>query len=166
MLSLDSERWRDLRHAYGAAEDIPELLKQLELHPDDGDDAEPWFSLWSALAHQGDVFQASFAAVPHVVAALGRAPASAPPVFFHFPAWVEICRLKRGDVVEPDLANAYFEALTKLPNLAVAALASARCDTYILQCSLSAIASAKGQAALGEALLELTPAVAEAFLEW
>ena len=82
MLSLDSERWRDLRHAYGAAEDIPELLKQLESHPDDGDDAEPWFSLWSALAHQGDVFQASFAAIPHVVAALSRAPASAPPVFF------------------------------------------------------------------------------------
>jgi hypothetical protein len=29
MLSLDSPRWSELEHAYGAASDIPSLLRQL-----------------------------------------------------------------------------------------------------------------------------------------
>jgi len=166
MLSLDSKLWCDLGHAYGSADDIPELLQEIGSLPDDADDAEPWFTLWSALAHQGDVFQASFAAVPHVVATLTSAPATAPQVFVHFPAWVEICRLKAGTVVEPTLAAAYSDALGKLPGLAAIAISRPNCDSYLLQCSLAAIAASKGEAALGEALLELTPAVSEAFLEW
>jgi hypothetical protein len=56
--------------------------------------AEPWFSLWSSLAHQGDVYSASFAAVPHVVHALSTAPERADASFFQFPTWVEIYRQK------------------------------------------------------------------------
>jgi hypothetical protein len=58
------------------------------------DDADPWEAIWSALAHQGDVYSASFAAVPHVVAALEQDPAQAGSSYFQFPAWVEICRVK------------------------------------------------------------------------
>ncbi|HEX3912895.1 MAG TPA: hypothetical protein VHW71_05265 [Steroidobacteraceae bacterium] len=71
MLPLDSPQWAELSHAYGAAGDIPQLLKQLTNFRRATVDKEPWFSLWSALAHQGDVYSASFAAVPHVVAAIG-----------------------------------------------------------------------------------------------
>jgi hypothetical protein len=65
-LSLDDTRgWADLKHAYGSAGDIPHLMQQLlALSASSGRD-EPWFSPWSALAHQGDVYSASFAAVPH-----------------------------------------------------------------------------------------------------
>src|SRR5262245_3613228 len=56
MLDLDDARWRTLRHAYGMAEDIPERLRQLEEFPAEGDAREPWHALWSALAHQGDVY--------------------------------------------------------------------------------------------------------------
>jgi hypothetical protein len=58
MLSLDSPRWADLTHAYGVASDIPELLRQLHSLPDSSGESEPWFNLWSALAHQGDVYPA------------------------------------------------------------------------------------------------------------
>src|SRR5262245_2777864 len=68
MIPLDSPEWRRLQHAYGPASDIPDLLRQLAANPcakKSGD--EPWHSLWSALCHQGDVYTASYAAVPHIV---------------------------------------------------------------------------------------------------
>jgi hypothetical protein len=86
-------------------------------------------------------------------------------VFLHFPAWVEICRLKTGTVVEPVLVTGYIKAMGKLPGLAVAAVSRPRCDSYVLQCALAAIAASKGDATLAESLLELTPAVSAAFLE-
>src|SRR5262245_50914440 len=107
MLDLDSDRWAELSHAYGDAADIPELLAQLKSLPKSDGESEPWFSLWSALAHQGDVYPASFAAVPHVIAALSTSPATAPPDFFHFPAWVEISRCQQDTKIPDDLSAAY-----------------------------------------------------------
>jgi hypothetical protein len=92
MLELSSPRWGELRDAYGSAAKIPELLRQLSALPSDKGNSEPWFSLWSALAHQGDVYSASFAAVPHVIEAIASSPERVTDVYFHFPAWVEICR--------------------------------------------------------------------------
>jgi hypothetical protein len=96
MLALDSPRWSELEHAYGPAVDIPDLLRALDDLPRSDGESEPWFSLWSALAHQGDVYSASFAAVPHVVRVLSTAPDRADGVYFDFPAWIEICRQRRG----------------------------------------------------------------------
>ena len=165
MLSLDSARWSELKHAYGAASDIPELLRRLDTLPAAGGKDEPWFSLWSALAHQGDVYSASFAAVPHVVQALASAPSAADPTYFQFPAWVEICRSKSNVAVPEDLAPAYCDALSRLPAL-VAAAASRPWDARFLSCALSAIAAAKNQPTVAEAVLELSPEAAEEFMEW
>src|SRR4029434_3911202 len=121
MLELDSPRWSELRHAYGAASDIPDLLRQLDTLPAGDGTREPWFSLWSSLAHQGDVYSASFAAVPYVVKALQSAPACADFTYFQLPAWVEICRTKNSVAVPEDLAPAYFGALSQLPTLVAAA---------------------------------------------
>lgn len=64
-----SVEWSALHHAYGPAVDIPALLQDARLAPAPSDYRdEPWFSLWSALCHQGDVFTASYAAVPELVA--------------------------------------------------------------------------------------------------
>lgn len=61
--------WNKLRHAYGNAADIPQLLKQARRAPAGGSyKDEPWFSLWSALYHQADVYTASYAAVPELLA--------------------------------------------------------------------------------------------------
>jgi hypothetical protein len=165
ILSLDSPRWSSLQHAYGVASDIPDLLRQLDSLPDSQGESEPWWSLWSALAHQGDVYSASFAAVPHVIRALSVAPAKASSTYFHFPAWVETCRSNKGIPVPDDLLPAYSEALAKLPSL-VAAAAEHEWDESFLVCALSAIAASKGFATVAEAVQELTPGVAGEFMEW
>lgn len=164
-LPLDSPRWLELEHAYGQAEDIPSLLRQLDtLPPSSGEDA-PWFLLWSELAHQGDVYSASFAAVPHVVRVLARAPMQADAGYFQFPAWVEICRQRRGIELPPDLQAPYLAALAALPGL-VAAASQGRWDDEFLSCALAAVAAAKGSVDVAEALLALSPATARAFLDW
>jgi hypothetical protein len=166
VLSLQSPRWSELQHAYGQATNIPALLGRLRELPTSEGEAEPWFTLWSALAHQGDVYSASFAAVPHVVAALATAPAQADESFFHFPAWVEICRAKNAVEVPQDLRASYFEALARLPGL-VAQAASRPWEEGFLACALSAVAAAKGHHAAAEAVLELSsPEVAQEFIEW
>jgi len=165
MLNLDSPRWAELQHAYGAASDIPALLRQLGALPESKGEEDPWFSIWSALAHQGDVYSASFAAVPHVVSALAKNPSQACSAYFQFPAWVEICRKQKRVAVPGDLQSAYTQALGKLPAL-VASASSREWDDEFLACALSAIAAAKGHASVAEASLELTPEVAADFMEW
>lgn len=165
MLALDDPRWSELQHAYGTAADIPALLKQLATLPTSESNKEPWFSIWSALAHQGDVYSASFAAVPHVIEALASAPLTADFSYFQFPAWVEVCRAKNSVSIPEDIAPAYFESLSRLPAL-VAAAATRQWDEGFLRCALSAVAAAKGQPAVAEAVLELSPEVASEFMEW
>ena len=121
--------------------------------------------MWSALAHQGDVYPASFAAVPHVVLALASAPDKAEFTYFQFPAWVEVCRKKSRVEIPEDLKAAYFSALSQLPAL-VAGAATREWEPGFLSCALAAIAAAKGQTGVAEAVLELTPEVAEEFMEW
>lgn len=165
-LSLDSPRWAELDHAYGKADDIPVLLGRLEALPPGLEyDEEPWFSLWSSLAHQGDVFSASFAAVPHVIRVLSGAPASATWPYFQFPAVVEAWRQRKGIEVPEDLRADYFGALAALPRL-VAFASDKDWDDGFLVCALAAIASAKGFGTVAEAALELTPDVASEFLDW
>ena len=165
MISLDSPRWMQLRHAYGNAADIPALLGQLKGVPTSANNSEPWFTLWSALAHQGDVYDASFAAVPHVVRALASAPERADHSYFQFPAWVEICRAKNMIQVPADLEPAYLLSLAQLPSL-VATVSERACDAGFLACMLAAVAVAKGQPKIAEATLEMTPEVAGEFMEW
>ncbi len=165
MLSLDSPKWSQLSHAYGSASDIPDLLRQLETMPSSEGEKEPWFSIWSSLAHQGDVYSASFAAVPHVVRILAQAPKRADFSYFQFPAWVEICRQKKSVPILQELETDYFSALQQLPFL-VSAAADREWDEGFLLCALSAIAAAKGYGTVAEAVQELNSNVAEEFLEW
>lgn len=166
MIPLDSERWAELGHAYGTAENIPELLRRLGSAPEPtpyGD--EPWFSIWSALAHQGDVYSASFAAVPHVVAVMAKDPKNAEWQYLAFPAWVEICRRKKSVPIPPDIEQDYFGALKQIPTL-VAATLDRDWSPDFLTSALAAIAIAKGESSIAEVILNLSPDVAEKFAEW
>lgn len=166
MLGLDSPRWAELHTAYGAAVDVPGMLRDLEFVPNSkGYRDEPWSSIWSSLAHQGDVYSASFAAVPHVVHVLAAAPERAGYEYFGFPAWVEICRQRTGEPIPDDLRDPFFDALAQLPALAAAA-AARQWDEAMVQCVLGAIAVAKGTVDVAEAAYELTPEVAREFLDW
>jgi hypothetical protein len=166
MLPLDSPHWSELRHAYGAADDIPALLRQLESFPDSKKYTDaPWYSLWSALCHQDDVYSASFAAVPHIVRVLASDPLRAQFCFFQLPAQIEICRRRKDVLIPPDLRESYHAALAQLPGL-VGAAAAREWDSDFLCCALSAIAASKGFPEVGAAAQELTPEVATKFMEW
>ncbi len=165
MLILDSPLWGELRHAYGVASDTPALLRQLQSLPACSGENEPWFSLWSSLAHQGNVYSASFAAVPHVIQALATDPVSASSTYFQFPAWVEICRQNHGTPIPPSLKAPYFSALAELPGL-VAAASTRPWDADFTACALSAIAAAQGSTKVAEATMELTPETAGDFIRW
>jgi hypothetical protein len=165
VLPLTSPRWSDLRDAYGVASDIPDLLTQLEAFPpDQGPEAEPYFSLWSALCHQGDVFTGSYAAVPHIVRIIGGAPDQAPWGLFQLVACIEIARCQgRGPQVPQDLETAYVAALARVPEL-VAEAARVRWDHWYCGAALAAIAASKGHWRLAVAVLELDPETIDVML--
>lgn len=54
--------WKELSHAYGSAEDIPDLLALLDPDPED----EVWVDLWSRVCHQGTVYDGSYPVLPYL----------------------------------------------------------------------------------------------------
>lgn len=60
--------WAALTHAYGSADDLPAILQALKPDPAD----ECWGELWSRVCHQGSVYPASAAVLPHLLAAVRR----------------------------------------------------------------------------------------------
>lgn len=64
MLSFDDPRWGELRGGYRMPFDPRPALAQLAAG---GDVEDAWHELWENLHHQGDVGEASYAAVPHLV---------------------------------------------------------------------------------------------------
>ncbi|MET8545394.1 hypothetical protein ABZW03_32870, partial [Kitasatospora sp. NPDC004799] len=72
LAGLDDHPWADVSHAYGSAEDLPDLLRALA--EGDGEAAEEAVSeLYGSILHQGTVYSASADAVPYLarIAAAG-----------------------------------------------------------------------------------------------
>lgn len=160
-------RWSAWTHAYGRADDIPELLRLLKTFPPRQDsESEPYFTLWSSLCHQGDVYSASYAAVPHLVEiALGSSACERwDPL--QLAACIEIARAKgNGPEMPAELAAPYSAALARIRELAQSRDARAL-DEGSCRVFGAAIAAANGHARLAEAMLELEPALLDDFMEW
>lgn len=124
MLDLRSPRWKELSHAYGSAQDIPGLLSQLKTAAPEKDyRSEPWFSLWSALCHQGDIYTASYAAVPHILAAGSEKPISQRMDFLLITAKIEAMRhVKGAPKIPADLKRPYENAIREGLSLAMSCL--------------------------------------------
>src|SRR5258706_13832566 len=124
MLSLTDARWTQLEHAYGSASDIPEVLTLAATDFTPGHhDESAWSELWSALCHQGDIYTASYAALPHIVAiARGRAmPGPYDPLMLA--GCIELARLEgRGPPIPTCLAGPYHAAVAEARGLAEKAL--------------------------------------------
>jgi len=127
MLALDDPRWTALSHAYGPASDIPDLLTRAGQDFRPGHQPEStWFDLWSALCHQGDIYTASYAALPHLIAvAQGHLERKRyDPIFLS--ACIELARLEgRGPAIPTDLAPSYRQAVAMARTLAVENVSSA-----------------------------------------
>ena len=167
MIELESDMWKELDHAYGSAGDIPDLLKSLANYPDCTDHKnEPYFSLWSSLCHQGDVYTASYAAVPHIINLLLKEPNKANNDFFLLPTCIEVARaMGQGPEIPEFLKKGYFEALAKFPEV-VAAKAKKQWNDIEVRSILAAIAVSKGHAALADAILVLNENVVSEFKGW
>lgn len=155
MLGLRSPRWKELSHAYGSAQDIPTLLSQLKTAAPKKDyRSEPWFSLWSALCHQGDVYTASYAAVPHIVALASKRPISERADFLLIAAKIEAMHhTKKAPKIPSDLKRAYEDALREGASLAMSCMERdwPEEDFRII---LAALAIFRGHVALGNMLLD------------
>ena len=64
MLSFDDERWKNLKGGYKTLFDPRPFLAQLEKQQDT---TTVWQQLWEYLHHQGDVGDASYAAITALV---------------------------------------------------------------------------------------------------
>ncbi|HTU10703.1 MAG TPA: hypothetical protein VMG08_07360 [Allosphingosinicella sp.] len=156
MLALDDPSWAELKHAYGPASDIPGLLRTLTASPEptQSSEEEPWFSIWSALCHQGDVYTASYAAVPHIVEIALRISGPIDFSFLQLPSAVEIARNSgRGPALPADLAEAYSSAIASLPIL-VSRHRHESWDRSMRLSAEAAIAVARGDIAAAEAMLD------------
>ena len=120
--------WSTLRHAYGAAVDIPELLAAVATDTRPGHiQGSTWFKLWSALCHQGDAYSASYAAVP-VLIEIASSPAYRDrydPLLLAASINVSLCE-GHGPSMPTALAESYSAALARGGDLARKALANPR----------------------------------------
>ena len=158
MLDSNSPQWKQLQHAYGSAEDIPPLLDQLVTASARFEDyeAEPWFSLWSALCHQGDVYSASYAAVPHIVQSASLRTANDKLQFVLLVVCIEASRnRKRAPEVPEDLAADYFQSLEQLRLLICECLSLKLKDEEDAKVLLGGLAIVNGLPNFGMAVLEL-----------
>jgi hypothetical protein len=136
MLSMDDDRWAQLFGGYRMPYDPRPLLAKLEA----GKDTEGvWHGLWDELHHQGDVGEASYAAVPQIV----RIYRHHDVVDWNTYAIVAIIDLARGrgknPVVPQWLEEGYFAAIRELADLGRADLSCAQ-DAEELRAILAVIA--------------------------
>lgn len=167
MLSLDSPEWKSLEHAYGSADDIPALLRELEAFPPhERYDDEPWHTLWSSLCHQSDIYSASYAAVPHILRIAAASPEHISSNYILLPTCIEASRLSSTAPPVPEhLASSYFEAIGRLPSI-VAACFGRDWDDEFVRTATAALCAAKGHGSLASAILDLSEDVLEDFNAW
>jgi hypothetical protein len=111
MISLDDARWSHMTGGYRTPFDPRPLLNRLQTEPDI---AIVWRELWDELHHQGDVGDASFAAVPILVKAYQERGV----IDWNTYAIVAIIELARKVGGNPDvppwLEQDYFHAIREL----------------------------------------------------
>jgi hypothetical protein len=156
MLDLKSSLWKDLTHAYGSAANIPALLEQLKTaEPQKAFDSEPWFSLWSALCHQYDVYTASYAALPHIIAIASSRPVRYRIDHLFLASSIEAFRhLDDAPEIPAELQGAYQQAIEQANQLILDCLKIDWQETEY-RILLGALAVVRGYPQLGNAIFEI-----------
>lgn len=158
--------WENLNHAYGKASNIPQLLEKLSAYPkEENYEEEPWFSLWSSLYHQGNIYSASFAAVPEIVKLILLAPESVTPSFFNLPTSIEITRQKLNIEIPIEFLASYENAISELGKCALVCITHNR-ENEFTRAATAAFAISAGQIEHAEMLLEIPSEDVTETLEW
>lgn len=149
MISLEDARWSNMTGGYKMPFDPRPLLKRLET---DSDTTGVWHELWEELHHQGDVGEASFAAVPFLVRSYRRRRV----LGWNTYAIVAIIELARKEGNNPDvprwIEEDYFQAIRELAEIGATEVLQVE-TVEDARAILSIIAIAKGLRIHGELLL-------------
>lgn len=144
MLFLEDTRWRTLKGAYHRTYDPRGALHQLAEQPSEA----AWHELWNELHHQGDVDDASYAAVP-VLADIQRNSRALGWNVYALCAAIETERHRKTNPPLPEwLRDEYESAWRLLPALALDDLRDAK-HRVLVQSALSVVAIAKGMLGMG-----------------
>lgn len=140
MLSLDDSHWSNLTGGYRTTCDPRPLLAKLESGQDR---ATAWSELWDALHHQGDVGEASYASVPHLVK-IHREGGRSDWNTYAIVAIIELARKKGSNPELPKwLEEDYIRAIRELAEIGAAEVLHTE-EPDMLRVILSVIAIAKG----------------------
>jgi hypothetical protein len=149
MLSLKDKRWPQLLGGYKMPIDVRPLLSRLE---NERDTTSVWEELWNELHHQGDVGEASFAAVPHLVRIYRKRGIEDWNTF----AIVAIIELARKEGKNPDvpkwLEEGYFRALRELAEIGAHEVLRTK-DPDVTRAILSVVAIDRGLRTHGKFLV-------------
>ena len=144
-MNLDDPQWSRLRGGYRVPYDPRKALLALERA--DGTDTA-WEELWNGLFHQGDVGEASYAAIPHLVR-IQAARAVADWNTYALAATIEIARRSGHNPELPaGMSDDYHAAWRELVTLAIRDLEAAEDPTLVMSI-IGVIAIGKGQFTLG-----------------
>jgi len=149
MLALDDSRWGELKGGYRVKCDPRPLLANLE----NGIEIETtWHELWGDLHHQGDVGEASYAVVPHLVR-IYRNHDTPDWNTYAIVAVIELAREKNNNPAVPKwLEDGYFSAIQELAKIGAAEVLTAN-DQETPPAILGIIAIAKGLRTHGKFLV-------------
>jgi len=154
MISLEDARWSNMTGGYRMPSDPRPMLRRLET---EHDTARVWQELWEELHHQGDVGEASFAAVPFLV----RSYQERGVIDWNTYAIVAIIALARTQGMNPDvpewIANDYFQAIRKLAEIGTKEVMEAEAADDV-RAILSVIAIEKGLRTHGRFLVKYSEA--------
>lgn len=153
MLALDDPRWSTLQGGYRVPYDASVALRQLETSPSTD---RAWEELWNELHHQGDVGEASYAALPHLVR-IARERAFSDWSVYALATTIETARLS-GDnpALPPFIEPSCHEAWRELTEFGLEQLRFVS-DELVVRSILGVVAIGKGSVKLGRLISELTP---------
>jgi len=150
MLSFDDQRWNNLTGGYKAPFDPRPCLQEIESQQDT---EAAWHELWEELHHQGDVGDASYAAVPELVR-IHRAESAPDWNLYAIVAIIELARTESTNPEPPDwLREDYFGAIQELARMGTRDVLSAD-KPETKQVILGVIAIAAGLRTHGKFLVE------------
>jgi hypothetical protein len=152
MLSLDDPRWDEMNGGYREPFDPRPLFSKLQA----GHDVDAvWAELWQELHHQGDVGEASYAAVPHLVR-IHRQRGVKDWNTYAIVTTIELARDSRENPPIPTwLKQEYDSAIRELADIGLAELTVAT-DTEMVRSILAILAISKGARIYGRILSEFS----------
>jgi hypothetical protein len=152
MLRLDDPRWTTLRGGYRVSYDPRGALAALE----QGSEVNSaWQELWNELHHQGDVGEASYAAIPHLVR-IHRKRGVLDPNTYALTATIEDVRRNPGNPAIPSwLLDDYDSALHQLVELGLNDFRHAK-EPELVSGILAILAMTKGQLLLSRFAVSYT----------